>query len=136
MNKEIRSDRHVLESNQSREYIGGGYFNPVAQLEELGRKICGTDVSEIGIYERMNLDEYLDDTYFVDELMHALQERVVHSEWIFGVYQKPTYRIGVLITDAERLIDFERQVIEGLLERRGYYAVQSDAADKGLKRDF
>lgn len=84
----------------------------------------------------MNFESYLDDTYFVDQLISALQERVLHGECLFGVYQKSDYRVGVMLPDMERMIDFERQVIEGALKRRGYYAIDTQIADNGLKRDF
>lgn len=136
MNTSLRSDRAILDSCERRAHVGGGYFNPVAMLEEHGRKICGSDVSEIGVVGEMHFESFLDDTFFVDQLMKALQERILHNEWLFGVYQKPRFKVGVMIPDCERLIEFEIQVAQMAMRRCGFYGVENDVATEGLQRDF
>lgn len=130
-----RSDLEILEASKGRADVGGGYYNHVCELEERGRKICGPDLGEISIEERMHLEPYLDDTYFIATLLDALTQRLSETELLFGVYENDRYRMAPYLYDPERTIEFERQVFSLALKRRGFYAIEHNQADRGLVRD-
>jgi len=136
MTEAPRSDADILRASEKRAYVGGGYYNPVCELEERARKICGTDLATLDVEERMAFEPYLDDTYFISTLLDALTRRVREGEILFGVYEGDQHRMAPYLYDHERLIEFERQVFQRVLRRRGFYAVEHELANRGLLREF
>lgn len=133
---ELRSDLEILHANEQMPDFGGSYYNPVCDLEEHGRKICNASLEPLGIKEEMNLEPYLDDTYFISTLLSELSKRIKENEIIFGIFENDRFRMAPFIYSPERLIDFERQVIERLLRRRGYYAINEERANRALRNEF
>ncbi len=131
-----KSDLEILQASEGMAYVGGGYYNPVCELEERGRKICGHSLEDIGVTQQMHLEPYLDDTFFIATLLDELTRRLKENELLFGAYENEKFRTAVYIHSHERLIEFERQVLESVLKRRGYYGVDHDQANRGLMRDF
>lgn len=136
MTENPKSDMEILQTSEEMAYVGGGYYNPVCELEERGRKICGSSLEDIEVKEQMHLEPYLDDTFFIATLLDALTQRLEENELLFGLYESDKFRMAAYIHSPERLIEFERQVLQSLLKRRGYYGVDHDQANKGLMRDF
>jgi hypothetical protein len=113
--------------------VGGSYFNPAAEVLTQGRRLGPTVPDDLSV---MNLRADGAATYLVSSLFHALNSDLVGNELLFAAYLRGSVLIAPFVWDEERLIDFEQQVRDHVLQRRGFYGVHRDIAEAGLLCEF
>lgn len=83
----------------------------------------------------MNLNADGPATYVTSSLFQTLSSALADGELLFAVYLRGDVLVAPFIWDAERLIDFEQQVPDRVLSRRGFFGVRRDLAEAGLQRE-
>jgi hypothetical protein len=133
----VRSDWQILKASLDAGYVGGGYYNPVGEFISRARRLRSKRLDELSQGARvMAISESSNLTFVVASLYKELSSLLLTDERIFGVFARKHYRFAVLITVEERLMDFEVQVNAGTLSRGGFFALNRQQANEGLRRVF
>jgi hypothetical protein len=132
-----RPDWQILKASLDAAYVGGGYYNPVGEFITRARKLRSKRLEELCQGASvMAVNESPDLTFVVASLYEEISSLLRTDERNFGVYARGPYRFAVLITGEERLIDFEVQVNSGSFSRVGFFALNKQQVNEGLRRVF
>lgn len=131
-----RSDFEIWQATTSPGYIGGGYYNPLEEFLDLARSLNSEALKKLSPLKSPMSVFAEESTFFVFHLYDELLSLTASQEMIFGVYDRGSYQFAVAIPNHERLMDFEVQVNQGTLVRRGFFALGRKEANVGLMRAF
>jgi hypothetical protein len=131
----VRSDQQILKASLNAGYVGGGYYNPVGEFLARARRLQSDALNEL-LQGDMSSGDSAESTFFVAGLFKQLSTLIHSNERVFGVYARKYYQFAVLITGEERLMDFEVQVSSKTLSRIGFFALDKQKANEGLRRVF
>ena len=127
------TDYQLWEMSELAAVAGGSYFNPAADLAKSAREIV---VPDLILANAMNFSATGKATRHAAKLFEVLASNLKSDESLFGLYLRGTYLLAPYLPNPESLVTYEAQAQDGILKRRGYYAVPNDIADRGLAESF
>ncbi len=137
MLEQDRSDRAIWLSVQARFDVGGGYYNPPEECVEIGRPLAFDDLTQrLTGHPDIVVTTEEPQTFHTVALWRTARSHLSEGEVLMGVYRNETHLFAVFIFDEERLLQFEIQVADWIVQRIGFYALQRTQADLGLMREY
>ena len=131
-----RSDAEILQASVQAAYVGGDYYNPVDEFLSVARPLRSEQLRSARISAAMTTSPLDKPTFSIATLLVELKSLLRPDEVLFALYERPSWKFAVMIPTEERLLDFETQVNDRALTRRGFFAIQKKHANKGFARDF
>lgn len=132
-----RNDYQIHLAASGRAHVGGGYFNPVEDFDRVARTLVTDDATAgNGLPMVLNMGSDGAPTYYIATQYDRMTGMLREGELLFGAYFRGDYWFAVYLPDEERLLEFEEQVLSGLLVRRGFFAVAANEATRGLATEF
>src|SRR5690606_14129740 len=135
---DTRYDCEILQSTQNMAHVGGDYYNPVQELKQNAKQICGGTLRELGIHQdRMNFSPEEETTFVISQMIEAFRERMSEEyPWVFVVYSTGKYEMAPATLYSQSLMRYEERVARGELKRIGIYLATDEGAQKGINTPF